>query len=254
MRLVQITDSHLYADTAARSRAGVPWQHFRRVLQAVIAERPDFVVLSGDVSQDESAASYALAVEAMSQLPCPWAWQAGNHDQPALMQAEHPLVDEVVLPPWRLLLLHTPVEGEPYGELGHQALTALSTKLEADSRPTLIAMHHPPVDVGASWMDAIGLQDRDAFWEIISAFPQVKVILFGHAHQDYSQKIYAHQSSLDDAASNEQGVMVYGCPAISDQFMPGAENFMIDEASRPGYRIVDFQDQQWQTWVERVTV
>ncbi|MCA1773554.1 MAG: metallophosphoesterase [Halomonas sp.] len=248
MRLVQITDAHLYADKQARSRAGVPWDHLQCVLQAVIAEQPDFLVLTGDVSQDETATSYALASEAMSQLPCPWAWMAGNHDQPALMQAEHPLVDEVSLPPWRLLLLHTPVEGEPYGELGRDALAGLSAKLQGDSRPTLIAMHHPPVDVGASWMDAIGLQDRDAFWEVISAFPQVNIILFGHAHQLYSQQVSRH-----DAVSSE-GVMVYGCPAISDQFMPGATHFMIDEASRPGYRIVDFKDQQWETWVERVTV
>ncbi|QPL44831.1 metallophosphoesterase [Halomonas sp. A40-4] len=244
MRLVQITDAHLYADKQARSRAGVPWHHLKRVLQAVIAERPDFVVLTGDVSQDETATSYALASEAMSQLPCPWAWMAGNHDQPALMQAEHPLVDEVSLPPWRLLLLHTPVEGEPYGELGRDALATLSSKLEGDRRPTLIAMHHPPVEVGATWMDAIGLQDRDAFWEVISAFPQVKVILFGHAHQTYTQR---HVAGTHDVA-------VYGCPAIADQFMPGAEHFMIDEASRPGYRIVDFHDQQWETRVERVTV
>ncbi|SDN18500.1 metallophosphoesterase [Vreelandella arcis] len=244
MRLVQITDAHLYADKQARSRAGVPWVHLQRVLEAVSAERPDFVVFSGDVSQDETAASYALAIEAMSQLTCPWAWLAGNHDQPTLMQDERPLIDEVDLSAWRLLLLHTPVEGEPYGELGPEALATLATQLEADDRPTVIVMHHPPVDVGAAWMDAIGLQDREAFWQVVSAFPQVKVILFGHAHQAYAQR----------HAAGEHAVAVYGCPAISDQFMPGAAHFMVDEASRPGYRIVELMDQQWETWIERVSV
>lgn len=244
MRLVQITDAHLYADKQARSRAGVPWQHLERVLEAVIAERPDFVVLTGDVSQDETAASYALAMEAMSQLTCPWAWLAGNHDQPALMQAEHPLVDEVDLSAWRLLMLHTPVAGEPYGRLGPDGLAALSTTLAADERPTLIAMHHPPVDVGAAWMDAIGLQDREAFWQVVGTCPQVKVIVFGHAHQDYAERHLA----------GEHEVAVYGCPAISDQFMPGAEQFMIDEASRPGYRVLDLKSDQWETWLERVSV
>ncbi|BBI73468.2 hypothetical protein HAALTHF_30180n [Vreelandella aquamarina] len=59
MRLIQITDSHLYADKQARSRAGIPWQQFQRVLEAVITERPDVVVFTGDISQDETAASYA---------------------------------------------------------------------------------------------------------------------------------------------------------------------------------------------------
>ncbi|HBS17933.1 MAG TPA: metallophosphoesterase, partial [Halomonas sp.] len=113
MRLIQITDSHLYADKQARSRAGIPWQQFQRVLEAVITERPDVVVFTGDISQDETAASYALACEALSALPCPWFWIAGNHDQPELMAAEHPLLEEVDLEQWRLLLLNTQVVGKP---------------------------------------------------------------------------------------------------------------------------------------------
>ena len=108
----------------------------------------------------------------------------------------------------------------------------------------MIAMHNPQVDVGAACMDAIRLQDRDAFWQLLSAYPQVKIILFGHAHQAYA-KYY-------QAAGTDIGV--YGCPAMADQFLPGAEAFAIDEASRPGYRVVDIHGQEWQTWVERVEV
>lgn len=244
MRLVQITDAHLYADKQARSRAAVPWWQLQQVVAAVAAERPDIVVFSGDVSQDESAASYQLACQAMASLGCPWFWIPGNHDQPELMMAEHPLVDDVDMQRWRLLLLNTQVVGQPYGELGSQRLAALAERLEQDDRPTLVAMHHPPVDVGAAWMDAIGLQDRDAFWQLLSAYPQVKIVLFGHAHQAYAQQ---HRVG-------EADVSVYGCPAMADQFMPGAESFAIDEASRPGYRVIDLRDSEWQTWVERVAV
>lgn len=247
MRVVQITDSHLYADTEARSRAGVPWRQFQQVLSAVATEQPDIVIFTGDISQDESAASYALAVQAMNALPCPWYWLPGNHDQLALMTAEHPLVDEVDLGTWRLLLLNTQVEGQPYGELGVEQLANLAEQLENDERPTLIAMHHPPVDVGAAWMDAIGLQDREAFWELLSNYSHVKIIVFGHVHQ-----AYAEQRVVGEATIN-----VYGCPAMADQFLPSAEQFAIDEASRPGYRMVDLhwsdaQGSEWQTWVERI--
>ncbi|WP_404375022.1 phosphodiesterase [Vreelandella aquamarina] len=244
MRLIQITDSHLHADKQARSRAGIPWRQFQLVLEAVIAERPDIVVFTGDISQDETAASYAQACEALSALPCPWFWIAGNHDQPELMAAEHPLLDEVDLEQWRLLLLNTQVSGKPHGELGSEALQALAERLEQDDRPTLIAMHHPPVEVGAAWMDAIGLQDRDAFWQLLSGYPQVKVILFGHAHQAYAQQ--HHVGGAD--------IGVYGCPATADQFLPGAAHFTVDEASRPGYRVVDLHGHEWQTWVERIAI
>ncbi|TVP49526.1 MAG: phosphodiesterase [Halomonas sp.] len=249
MRVVQITDAHLYADIEARSRAGVPWRQFQQVLSAVIADQPDIVLFTGDISQDESAESYALAVQAMEQLPCPWYWLPGNHDQLELMAAERPLIASVALDAWRLLMLNTQVEGEPHGELGSERLAKLEALLEKDDRPTLIAMHHPPVDVGTAWMDAIGLQDRDAFWALLSKFPQVKIILFGHAHQAYAEHHRLGDTTID----------VYGCPAMADQFLPGAEQFAIDEASRPGYRVVelawsDTLGSEWQSWVERVAV
>ncbi|OJA04007.1 phosphodiesterase [Halomonas sp. QHL1] len=247
MRVVQITDAHLYADIEARSRAGIPWRQFQQVLSAVVAEKPDIVLFTGDVSQDESAASYELAVEALEQLSCPWYWLPGNHDQPEFMAAERPMVDQVDLGSWRILLLNTQVEGKPFGELGSERLAKLAEQLENDDRPTLIAMHHPPVDVGAVWMDAIGLQDREAFWELLSQHPYVKIILFGHAHQAYAEHRRIGEATID----------VYGCPAMADQFLPGAEQFAIDEASRPGYRIIDLargdtQESEWQSWIERI--
>ncbi|QTF91774.1 MAG: phosphodiesterase, partial [Halomonas sp. BM-2019] len=47
-------------------------------------------------------------------------------------------------------------------------------------------------------------------------------------------------------------VAVYGCPSTTDQFLAGAETFAIDEASRPGYRVMDLGETDLVTWVERV--
>ncbi|MDR5898170.1 metallophosphoesterase [Halomonas vilamensis] len=244
MRIVQVTDAHLYADPKAHSRTGIPLTQFSAVIDAVKAQHPDFVIVTGDISQDETATSYAHAVEQLTLLSCPWFWLPGNHDQLDLMEAEHPLLDEVDLDDWRMLLLNTQVPGQPYGELGPDKLGAMAKRLEADTRPTLIAMHHPPVEVGASWMDAIGLQDRAAFWQALTAYPHVKLIVFGHAHQAFAQSY----------AIDEGHVEVYGCPATSDQFMPRAKAFAVDEASRPGYRVIELDGAQWQTWIERVNL
>lgn len=144
LRLIQISDCHLQADPTARSRAGFPLRQLEAVIRAVQAERPDLVLVTGDVSQDGTAASYALAQQALSSLGCPWFWLAGNHDDPAQMRDLRELHEAIDLGGWRLLTLDTVVSGQAYGEAGEERLAALAERLAEDERPTLLAMHHPP--------------------------------------------------------------------------------------------------------------
>ncbi|SHE34547.1 Icc protein [Modicisalibacter ilicicola DSM 19980] len=238
MRLIQITDCHLHAEAWARSRVGYPLRQLRAVIERAGALRPDVVLVSGDVSQDETVASYRLADEAFSSLGCFWSWFPGNHDQPRLMHELHEIDTEVDLGAWRLLILDSRVDGQAYGALGEAQLERLAQCLEEDDRPSLLAMHHPPVSIGSEWMDAIGLMDREAFWDAVTPYPQVRGVLCGHIHQ---------------ALALRQGeVMVYGCPATTDQFLGGSPAFAVDEASRPGLRVVDMHGQRLSTWIERV--
>ncbi|WP_136064628.1 metallophosphoesterase [Modicisalibacter radicis] len=242
MRLVQVTDCHLHADPAARSRMGVPYRQLHAVLERARSLRPDLLLVTGDISQDESPASYRHAAEAFSALDCPWFWLPGNHDRPQYMAEERELLDEVDLGEWRLLLLDSHVNGQAHGELGQVQLQTLAYALEDDDRPTLLALHHPPVEVGSAWMDAIGLADREAFWQTLAAYAQVRAILFGHIHQAYTAR----------HASGQGEIVIYGCPATADQFLAGSPEFAIDEASRPGLRVIDLEAAGITTWVERI--
>ncbi len=242
MRLVQISDCHLHAAPAARARAGFPLRQLEAVVEAVNRERPDMVLVTGDISNDETAASYQLAQRTLGRLVAPWFWLAGNHDDPALMAETRELLDELDIGAWRILMLPTQVSGQAHGELGAERLAELAARLEEDDRPTLIAMHHPPLSVGSAWIDALGLKDHEAFWQTLSAFGQVRAILCGHIHQALTGS--RHLAEGD--------VAVYGCPSTTDQFLAHAEAFAIDEASRPGYRVLDLGDAEVTTWVERV--
>src|SRR5690625_6464560 len=86
MRLIQITDCHLQADPEARSRCGVPLRQLEAVVAAVRAAQPDAVIVTGDISNDGSVASYQHAWQVFAALECPWFWFGGNHDQPAQMR------------------------------------------------------------------------------------------------------------------------------------------------------------------------
>lgn len=244
MRLVQITDCHLCADPEARSRVGYPLRQLHAVVERAKRLRPDVLLISGDVSQDETPASYRHAFEAFSSFDCPWFWFPGNHDSTQFMTELHEIHEEVDLDSWRLLVLDTQVPGQVHGELGQEQLQDLALRLESDDRPTLLAMHHPPVEIGSEWMDAIGLVNREALWQTLAAYGQVQGILCGHIHQAFATR---HASPIGEIA-------VYGCPSTSDQFLGSSPTFAVDEASRPGLRVVDLLGETLSTWVERVDV
>ncbi|MCM2972888.1 MULTISPECIES: phosphodiesterase [Larsenimonas] len=240
MRLLQLTDCHLSADPRALYRLGFATTQLERVIEEARAARPDVVLVTGDISNDDSPASYQQAVSLLSRFACPWFWLPGNHDNLQVMREARSLIEEVDLGPWRALLLDTHVSGEVAGELGEAQIDALERKLEADDRPTLIAMHHPPISVNSEWMDQIRLRDEAAFWHILSTNPQVRLVLAGHVHHAFHGSV--------------QGIDVLTTPATSDQFLPGSDRFQLDGASRPGYRIVDIDGEEWTSWVERVSM
>lgn len=242
MRLVQISDCHLMADAPDQALVSSPLRRLETIIEAVNRECPEQVLVTGDISDDETAASYRLAVAALDRLEAPWVWLAGNHDQPTLMAEQRELPGELSLDGWHILMPATRVAGQPHGALGTEGLAWLAERLDADPRPTLIAMHHPPVRVGAAWLDAIGLRDSEAFWRVLEVHGQVRAVFFGHVHQAYTG--YRRLAGGD--------VAVYGCPSTYRQFMADAATFAIDEALAPGYRVIDLNDKTLDTRVERV--
>jgi Icc protein len=206
--IAHISDPHLDGSPRTSARA-------ERVVR-YLATLSDFlaaVVLTGDVSDHGAADEYTRAAELFA-LPVPVWCCPGNHDdraefRRALLGGEgdaatgsDPINQAYDLPGLTILLADSTVPGEDYGMLAPPTLDWLRARLASATQPALIALHHPPVDIGHPAVDGDqGLRNRAALAAIIRDAPHVAGILAGHVHTG--------------AASSFAGVPVRVAPGIA---------------------------------------
>ncbi len=226
--LVQITDSHLYADPA-QTLLGLPTdESLKAVVELVRREQTaiDLVLATGDISQDGSAASYQRFAQQIAPLGAPMRWLAGNHDVTAVQQAAAQGAEwsqpVVALPFWRISLLDSSVDGEVYGSLQQEQLELLDSSLAAaGERNVLVCLHHHPVSVQSRWLDSIGLRNAEALFAVLERYSTVRCLLWGHIHQEVD--IWREQ------------VRLLATPSTCIQFAPQSDDFALD-TRLPGYR------------------
>lgn len=243
--LVQLTDSHLFADADGKLLGMNTHDSLQRVIERVLDEQPqvNLILASGDLSQDGTLQSYQRFRQLHEQIPAPARWFAGNHDELPAMQAAcagsdllQPVTD---LGNWRIILLDTSIPGAVPGHLSAAQLALLSTALsDAGERHVLVTFHHHPVSIGCRWMEPIGLRNPDALFAVLDGFPQVRALLWGHIHQEFDQL--------------RNGVRLLASPSTCVQFAPGSEEFQVDQEA-PGYRWLRlYADGRLETAVSRV--
>lgn len=233
MNVLHLSDPHLFANDQG-SLLGVNTQEsFCAVLDDVRAKGidPDVIVVTGDISQDYSPASYQYFAEKIAQFGKPVFTLAGNHDETELFKtylSSPPLFNhkQVLTDHWQILMLNSHVEGEVHGKISGEELEWLGDCLERNTDlPTMVFMHHHPIPVGSDWLDEIGISNKDQLLELVTRHPQVKLCGFGHVHQFSEHKIdnalycsvpstcvQFKRHSADFAASSETpGYAVYQC-------------------------------------------
>lgn len=125
VRLLQITDTHLFASAEGRLLAVRTAESLAAVLEQVqVNEHPfDLILATGDLSQDHSPESYQRFASMMAPLARPIYWLPGNHDDGPLMTeylhaAGISEAKQLVGEHWQVMLLDTQVRGKPHGVLG----------------------------------------------------------------------------------------------------------------------------------------
>jgi Icc protein len=236
IRLLQFTDTHLLADPSGTVR-GV---RTLASLEACLAHArrrhlpADLVTVTGDLVQDDPRAYGALEL-LFDSLGAPVLVVPGNHDVPdelvrRLGHEPFQVGGIRVLGAWAVVMLDTWFSESDDGEgrLGPDELHRLQAALDAHrDRHTLVCLHHPPVSMDATGMDALGLLDAAAFLDILGRHTQVRAVAWGHAHQ-----------SLDLF----RGAVRFLCtPSTCMQFRPRDPGFVVD-GRPPGYRVIDLHD------------
>lgn len=256
VRLFQITDSHCYpSDDRTLEWVKEP-VYPNRTLQAVLAEleakrQPEHtaVVFSGDLVQEETAASYQRFNQIVNGFSLPVHAIPGNHDVPELMQANLDgnirVCEPVQLENWQAILLDSSELEKEAGYLDTQQLDDLRAQLTNYSdKHAIVFMHHHPVLVDSPWMDPMRLQHPEEFWEVIASFPQVKAVFCGHLHQEF-----VGYHSFD-----ERTVPVYGTPATCLQLKLATPTYELDH-TRPAWRdIALYPDGTLETQVYYLTL
>ena len=227
LRVVQITDSHLFANPLSRLNGMDTYYSLEQVMQSVIDSQPDIIIFTGDLVDTPTTAAYQQVKHVIDQSPVPVYCLAGNHDQPEQLKqclsSEKIRVDDAAMVgAWRLVFLNSYQPNTHGGKLDSNQLDTLNSNLNKHpTRPTLICLHHHPVPIGSSWMDAMSLQQANELFAVLDRHVQVKAVVWGHIHQQFEQ--------------TRNGVQLLGSPSTCVQFMPEAAEFSLDNKP-PGYR------------------
>lgn len=196
--IVQLSDSHVSKPGKLFGGRKDTREAFKRALARIgsLNPKPDLLLLSGDLAETGAAEEYDFVAGQLSRAPCPVVAIPGNHDIREEMLRRLPnyvsaqdgghlsFVYEAL--PLRIIGIDTIVPGAVNGELCEQRLAWLEQTLERGrGKPTLIAMHHPPVKTGFLAMDNYGIRrGTEAFASIIAKYADdIRAIVSGHMHR-----------------------------------------------------------------------
>jgi Icc protein len=125
---------------------------------------------------------------------------------------------------WQIISLNSQIVGSARGRLAEDELLLLERCLkEYPEHHTLIAVHHHCLPTYSVWMDTMTIENHQAFFDMVTLYPQVKLITTGHIHQHMDAKVAS--------------IRVLGTPSTCFQFKPKSVKFGMDNTA-PGYRII----------------
>jgi Icc protein len=232
MNIIQISDCHLFADTGKVGYNNInPFRSLESILASVKVQRPDVLLVTGDISGDGTEQSYQhfshLVHEA--NIDCRIAVIPGNHDNQIQLTAN--VLEEYLwlhqpqlsLPnQWHIHLLDTQYKNT-IGQISENSLESLVEYLSLHTKDYhLLAAHHHPISCGG-WMDKHEWTNSQEFNAVVANHPSIKGVIYGHIHTAIEQQI--------------NQCLYMACPSTCWQFA-NQESFATTDL-KPGYRMIN---------------
>ncbi len=182
MRLIQLTDCHLFDDPAARLGGVDTHRTLAAVIDALARAdpAPDVVLATGDLTQLGEAGAYDRVRCQLRRLAMPVYCLPGNHDHRETFTAALPgdgvhISRSLCRDGWQVVFLDSTIPGEDDGRLSADELAALDHALGAHPDDhALVCLHHHPVAVGGAWRDVVSLENPNGLFAVIDRHAQVR--------------------------------------------------------------------------------
>ena len=219
MLIAQVTDIHLGFqpdDPAELNR-----KRLDDVIDTLLAlsPRPDLLLATGDLTEHGTIASYTTLKTLCERLPFPVLPALGNHDDRDNFRAvfeDAPLADGFVqyshdAGALRILVLDTLEPGRHGGSFCDRRAAWLEARLSESDKPTIVVLHHPPIETGNGWMT----EDLNADWVV-----RLRGVIMRHRHVVRLVSGHLHRAIVTGWGGTTLAVCPSSAPQVAIDFRP----------------------------------
>ncbi len=231
IKLIQLSDTHIM-DNPDDLLFGVinPDTTLQKLIPLINVKQPDYVLITGDLTQNGSILAYKRLQAILSKLDCKHIYVLpGNHDNltnmtNTLLNENISILDQLNLGKWQIYGLNSQKVGFESGLISQQDLQDLDRRLNQQSnmKKSIIALHHHFLKLDSA-IDSCMLENAQALIDIIIKHKhKIAFCVNGHVHNPITT--YCTE------------IPVYNCMSSCVQFAI-APTFKMDTTTTAGFRI-----------------
>jgi len=195
LKIVHITDTHILEKKEDTVHGIDVYSYLKKIAETIVPIKDvDCIIITGDIANFGEYDAYINVNELFENIDVHVYWLQGNHDFAEVMLQVSTKVKikadkSFIIKDTKFILLQSVLQDEHdlplnigKGHLFNYELIFLKRELDENNfNHCVIALHHQPI-LSNTWADQRILDNREEFVNLISKYPTVKVVLYGHQH------------------------------------------------------------------------